>query len=625
MCGICGTTVGDADVAIRRMNAAMVHRGPDDEGVYVDPESGVGLGARRLSIIDVEGGHQPISNEDGTVWAVLNGEIYNHPGLMERLRSRGHSLSSRADTEVLVHLYEDHGPDLVHALEGMFAFAIWDAREQLLLLGRDRFGEKPLVYLRDGPDFTFASELTALRAGADGAPWELDPRALDAYFTFGYTTGVGSVVQGVEQLEPGCTLVWQRSALEPSIRRYWSPPEMPAHDGTPLFDLAQEARELLEESVRSRLLSDVPLGVFLSGGVDSTLVAALAASQGKGRLKTFTVGYDTGTFSETDPARRAAVAIGSEHHELILTQADIAARVPGYLAEVDEPIADEAFVALRALAEFARSSHVTVAVGGEGADELFGGYPRYRWLARAEHIPSWVPRRKAARIARATSRAARGDRIDRLHAVLVPVSPVERHVRWVTRGRPDLRARLYGARLVEALSVSHADRLGEVVNAPGNGSLGGSFMRLDQLRWLPDDVLVKADRATMLASLEFRTPFLSRQVAEFAASVPASTHFRGGGKYLLRRVLTEVLPKAAHGRRKVAFRTPTAEWLRGPLKPALVEQLESGALYEEGWFDRDALRAVTQEHLARVSDWSHVLWPLFSFGCWLDRFHERDS
>src|SRR5204863_2725056 len=244
---------------LKAMNAEMVHRGPDDEGVYVDDVSGVGLGARRLSIIDVEGGHQPLSNEDGSIWAVLNGEIYNHPALLERLRMRGHVLSSRSDTEVLVHLYEDYGPDLVHALEGMFAFAIWDTRERRLLLGRDRFGEKPLFYVRTADQITFASELTALRRGASDTAWDIDPRALDTYFNFGYVTGVPSVVSGVEQSEPGCTLDWRPGSV--NVSRYWSPPELPYHDETPGFELVAEAAELLEDSVRSRRIADVPLGV----------------------------------------------------------------------------------------------------------------------------------------------------------------------------------------------------------------------------------------------------------------------------------------------------------------------------------------------------------------------------
>jgi asparagine synthase (glutamine-hydrolysing) len=602
------------------MNGAMVHRGPDDEGVYLDNEAGCGLGARRLSIIDVEGGHQPLSNEDGSIWAVLNGEIYNHPALFERLRAGGHSLSSRADTEVLVHLYETYGADLVHALEGMFAFAIWDARERRLLLGRDRFGEKPLFYTREGRDITFASELTALRRGAKTSPWELDPRAIDKYLTFGYVTGVPSVISGVEHLEPGCTLEWHAGSV--LTRRYWSPPELPAQDATPRAELVQEAAALLDDSVRSRLISDVPLGVFLSGGIDSTLVAALAARHSNGLLNTFTVAYDTGHVNEAAEARRAARAICSVHHELTFSQADAAAHVPTYLGETDEPIADQAFVALRALAAFARP-HVTVAVGGEGADELFGGYPRYRWLSRAEQLPAWLPRRRSAAAAHSLAVVTGDSRAGRVHDLLEPLTPLERHVRWVTGGRAEFRERLYGPRLADRSTDRPFDGLDEIVRETRNGSVGAAFMHLDQVRWLPDDILVKADRATMRASLEFRTPFLDRRLAEFAAGVPAAAHLGEGGKYLLRQMLRKVLPEAAHGRRKVAFRTPTAEWLRGPLQPALREQLDSGAVYEEGWLRRGTLSALAAEHFEGTRDWSNVLWPVFGLGCWLEGFRGR--
>jgi asparagine synthase (glutamine-hydrolysing) len=452
--------------------------------------------------------------------------------------------------------------------------------------------------------------------------WELDPRALDAYFTFGYVTGVPSIVSGVEQLEPGCTLEWRPGSVD--ISRYWSPPELPDEDETPNSELVAEAGELLEDSVRNRLISDVPLGVFLSGGVDSTLVAALAARHSTGELNTFTVGYDTGHVDEAQEARQAARLIGAVHHELTLSQAEVAARVPGYLREADEPIADQAFVALRALASFARGQ-VTVAVGGEGADELFGGYPRYRWLSRAEQLPVWIPRRRSAAVARSLAAVAGASRAARLSEVLEPATRLERHVRWVTNRRADIRARLYGPRLADGLAARPADPLEDIVLVTGNGSVGGAFMHLDQVRWLPDDILVKADRATMRASLEFRTPFLDRRVAEFATSVPATTHLRHGGKHLLRELLKQVLPEAASRRKKVAFRTPAAEWLRGALRPAFQEQLDSCPLYDEGWFERGPVAALAAEHWQARADWSHVLWPLFGLGCWLERFRGRSA
>jgi asparagine synthase (glutamine-hydrolysing) len=614
VCGICGATSAGNGASLRTMNAAMRHRGPDDEGIYIDGETGVGLGVRRLSIIDVEGGHQPLANEDGTIWAVLNGEIYNHPALQQHLQKRGHKLASRTDTEVLVHLYEDHGPELVHALEGMFAFAIWDSRRRTLLLGRDRFGEKPLFYLERGGELTFASELTPLLRGLRHS-CEVDAAAVDAYLVFGYLPGNGSFVRGVGQLAPGSVLVWEQATRTSTTRRYWSPPRMPAHEETALFELVEETRELLEASVRTRLISDVPLGVFLSGGVDSTLVAALAAANSTRPLQTFTVGYDVGSVDEREEARRSAALIGAEHHEVVLREADVADRVPNLIRALGQPLADEAFVALAALADFARAQ-ITVAVGGEGADELFGGYPRYRWLARAERLPVLLPRAQAARVASLADRVAGSARTARIKEVLAPGTPAQRHVRWVAGSRVDIRTELYGPRLKNYLFAEPTLYGFEELATP-NGSVEAAFMRLDQMQWLPDDVLLKADRATMQASLEFRTPFLHRELAEFAASVPASLHVREGGKLLLRQVLHKVLPEAAHGRRKVAFRIPSDQWLRGPLKQELLAQLESGPLVTDGWLERRTAATLTSEHLAG-RDRSGILWPLFVLGLWLE-------
>jgi asparagine synthase (glutamine-hydrolysing) len=614
VCGICGTTSAGDAAALRTMNAAMVHRGPDDEGIYVDRETGVGLGVRRLSIIDVKGGHQPLSNEDGTVWAVLNGEIYNHPSLQEHLLERGHRLSSRTDTEVLVHLYEDHGSDLAHALEGMFAFAVWDARRRLLVLGRDRFGEKPLFYTERGGQVTFASELKPLLQGL-ASSGKLVPAAIDSYFVFGYLPGNGSFIQGVRQLAPGSLLVWDQGTRTSAVRRYWSPPRMPTRVPTPLFELVAETYQLLNASVRSRLISDVPIGVFLSGGVDSTLVAALAAANSTNPLKTFTVGYDVGSVDERRAARRSAAMLGAEHHELVLGEEDVAERVPGFIRALGQPLADEAFVALRALAGFARRD-ITVAVGGEGADELFGGYPRYRWLARSTRVPGWLPRTQAARAAGVAERFAGGGRAARVKDVLAPRSTLQRHVRWVSGPRIDCRPELYGPRLRPYVTAEPIPPTLEELGEP-NGSVEAMFMRLDQMQWLPDDVLLKADRATMQTSLEFRTPFLHRDLAEFAASIPASMHVRGGGKLLLRRVLQQVLPEASHGRRKVAFRIPSARWLRGPLRRELVEQLDSSSLYANGWLERPPVARLATEHF-EGHDRSAILWPIFVLGLWLD-------
>jgi asparagine synthase (glutamine-hydrolysing) len=579
------------------------------------------LGARRLAIIDVEGGHQPLSNEDGTVWAVLNGEIYNHSVLRERLRAKGHTFRSLTDTEVLVHLFEEYGRALVHALEGMFAFAIWDEREHSLLLARDRFGEKPLFYRRRGRELSFASELAPLLGGA-GTGADLDPCAVDAFFVYGYVPGPGTIVRGIHQLPPAHLLTWRREMIEPEVGSYWSPPTVVDRSREPIAELTAETGRLLHQSIGSRMVADVPLGVFLSGGVDSSLIATMAAHHSPLPVKTFTVGYDVGTVDESSTARRVARNVGAEHHELRLTCTDVATRVPELLRSLDQPLADQALVPLNAVAEFARST-VTTVIAGEGADELFGGYPRYRWLHRAEALDGKVPAVVAALGERAIDVLPMRDwRVRRLLDVAARRPALERHLDWVTARRRHYRDRLYGPALrSEHLNGAITDDLAKRVDAvhPGIGEL----MRLDQLQWLPDNVLMKADRASMLVGLEVRTPYLNRELAEFAATVPPLTHTAMGGKALLRRLLGTVLPGGAPRRRKTAFRVPADEWLRGPLAPLVDRQLAHGAIFDEGFFDRDEARRIATQHASGTHDWTHVLWPLLSFGVWLDGFRGR--
>ncbi len=576
---------------------------------------------RRLSIMDVEGGHQPIGNEQGTVWVVCNGEIYNHPELREELTGKGHRFATRSDTEVLVHLYEEYGEDLVHALDGMFAFALWDAPRRRLLLARDRFGEKPLFLRERGGELLFASELTALRA-ADPSLGELDPAAVDAFFVFAYVPGPGTIVRGVRQLPPGHLLSWERGSSRE--RAWFSPGAERAQPREGFASALEETRDLFHRSVRRRLISDVPLGVFLSGGVDSTLVASAAAEISSKRLQTFTVGYDTGEVSETERAAHTAGRLGSEHHEVTLGAEEVAELAPRLLAAVDQPLGDRALLPLHALSQFARP-RVTVALGGEGADELFGGYPRYRWLERARRAESAMPVAAAqtlGALARAgTRRLGRGELAARR---LAPGPLLARNVDWATAERRAVRDDLYGPRLRslarDRVVEDTALKAGEM-----DGLTVRWLMRLDQVHYLPDDVLFKTDRAGMLASLEIRTVFLERDLADFAASLDISTHLAGGGKALLRAMVPEGLLESSRRYRKTAFRVPAAEWLRGPLAGTLREQLRSGAIYADGWFDRTAAGAMVEEHLAGRRDHSDRLWPLLSLGLWVDRHVGTDA
>lgn len=610
------------------MNDRMVHRGPDDEGRYVDRGSGVALGARRLSIVDLSGGHQPLSNEDASVWVTFNGEIYNHAELRRGLRARGHEFASGTDTEVLVHLYEELGDDLVHALEGMFAFAIWDTRRSRMLVGRDRFGEKPLFYCERNGELVFASELGVLIAGLGSTP-ELDAEAVDAFFVFGYVAGPGTIMHGISQLPAGRLLTWERSAGPAAIRPYWTPPRPQPRPSEPVGMLVAEASQLLRASVRRRLVADVPIGVLLSGGVDSTVIAALAAQESPGPVATFTVGYDIGDVDESAAARETAMVLGTDHHELVLSQDEVGRDVPALLARIDQPLADQALVPLHAVSRFARAE-VKVAIGGEGADEVFGGYPRYRSFLPATRLGRAVPRFVTpAVIESLATRTPGGLRYRRAAHVLAAASAGDRQIDWITAGRRHQRDRLYGPALERRAGVEelflreHRQRL----RGPADHSLVGRLMHLDQQRWLPDDVLVKADRASMLVGLELRTPYLDRGVAEFAASVDTRAHVgRDGSKMLLRRILDELIPPAAgHRRPKIAFRTPAADWLRGPLAPTFERQLVHGAIFEQGWFGRGEVRELWRAHRDGRRDAAPVLWPLLAFGLWLDRVSGSDG
>ncbi|MDP1857956.1 MAG: asparagine synthase (glutamine-hydrolyzing) [Gemmatimonadaceae bacterium] len=615
MCGICGATLDPRGAAVAAMNAMMFHRGPDDEGTFVDP-CGLALGARRLSIIDLAGGHQPIRNEDGTVWAVLNGEIYNYPSLRGQLLDNGHELRSRTDTEVLVHLYEEHGEALVHELEGMYSFAVWDTERRRLLIARDRFGEKPLFYRSSGGRLTFASELTALQRGLESAD-AVDPVSLAAYLALGYVPGSRSMVCDVHQIPPACMLTWSSANPVAQVSRYW---RMPASSPAAAASLEEKTTELdghFAGAVRSRLVADVPVGVLLSGGVDSTLVAAYAARESTDPVRTFTVGYDHGDVDETAAARRVATTLGTEHREMVLTPSAVADQVPALLRRLDQPVADPALIALHAVCGFARE-HVTVALGGEGADEIFAGYPRYRWLALSGRIARVAPAPLRAAGARALRASPLGGRAGRLADVLGPGHIVERHVNWVTDGLASHSHEIWGAALrqMPAPFEPVADARQVIAQAGVRGTIR-AFMALDQERWLPDDVLAKADRSSMLVSLEMRTPFLSRCLAEFAASLPISMHAGPRNKHMLRSLIERALPEIG-AQPKTAFRVPLAEWLRRPLRPALEAQVARGQAFSEDWLDRRTVGVLVDQHVSGRADHARVLWSVLAFGSWLD-------
>ena len=617
------------------MTAALAARGPDGEGFHIGP--GVGLGHRRLAIIDVAGGQQPLFSEDGQLVLVANGEIFNFVALRGELERAGHRFATRSDSEVLVHGYEQWGErGLLERIEGQFAFALWDARARRLLLARDRMGEKPLFWAPlPGGGLAFASELKALKH-APGIDAGLDPKSLARYLVYEYVPAPATMLRGARKLEPG-TRLCARAGARPEVARYWDLPLIAGngdarrrrHDG------AAAAAELLAElrrSVTERLVSDVPLGVFLSGGIDSSAVAVLAAEARGGDLDTFSIGFDDPSFDETPAARQVALLVGSRHHEERLSPQVALDLLPAIGQLLDEPIGDSSIVPTHLLARFARR-HVTVAVGGDGGDELFAGYPTFQAERVARLLFDHAPPALAfagAVVGRTLSRA-------------LPVSLG--YMSWDFKLRQFLKgAGLTGAHRHQAWlgSLAPAEALAALapdVAAAAGSDLGDVIDRRmaacpaadpwDRLLYyyakgyLGDQVLTKVDRATMAASLESRAPFLDRKVIALACSIDPSLRLRGfETKHLLKRALRGLLPDSILDRKKQGFAMPIGRWLRGPLRPLLEDELGERRLREQGLFSPRPIRRLVDEHVAGKADHRKPLWTLLAFQRWQRAFAE---
>jgi asparagine synthase (glutamine-hydrolysing) len=615
VCGICGLVALDGrqvdPAGLEEMSRALRHRGPDDAGH--DVEGPVALAARRLSIIDLEHGHQPIRNEDGTIVVVQNGEIFNHDELREELQAQGHRFATRCDTEVLVHAYEEHGPAFLERLRGMFALALWDTRRRRLLLARDAFGIKPLLWREAGGVLAFASELKALER-QPGFREELDPDALEAYFATNSIPSPLSIFRGVRKLAPGHLLEWSPGSA-PEVRRWARPKPVPAAAVRTEDEdtLAHELRGVLRDSVAAHLVADVPVGVFLSGGIDSGALAALAAEQLREPLRTFSVGFEERTFDELAGAREVASRIGADHHEVVLRAADAADLLPRVVAAYDEPFGDSSMLPTFAVSELA-ARHVKVTLSGEGGDELFGGYqtyvaallaPRLGRPARAllpviERLPSSSRRVSLDYKARRFARAA-------------TLGPVERMFGFKEIFSADARADLLGpgdrADPVDRLRA----RWAETEEAEDLARL----QDLDEGVYLADDLLTKSDRASMANSLEVRVPFCDVDVAAFAHALPRPMKVRAlQTKRLLRHAVAPLLPRSVVEGPKRGFSIPAAAWLRGPLLPLAREVLSPGALRSAGLFDPTVAGRLLDEHAARRDDHSRALWGLVCFALW---------
>ena len=602
MCGICGKLHFDparpADPALlERMNDRLAHRGPDGSGAYVSGP--VALGHRRLAIIDLHTGDQPIGNEDGQVQVVFNGEIYNHRALRADLERRGHRFRTDTDTEVIVHLYEEMGDDCVTRFEGMFAFALWDARRRRLLLARDRLGIKPLYWTDTGRSLLFASELKSLLVDPE-VRVGLDPQALAAFLKHYYLPGDHTLIEGIHKLRPGHVLTVEGGRVE--MRRYWDLSFREPDHPVPFEAAADELRELLSRSVRDHLMSDVPVGVLLSGGVDSSAVLGLAARHADRPLQTFTIGFGGPDVVDERPyARLAAEHFGSEHHEAKLDAADFQAFLPSYVWHMEEPVCEPPAVALHAVARLARQSGVKVLLSGEGGDEAFGGYPDYRNLLLHERLKRLLG---PARPLLATAyRALAFGRLRGLGRYAELVQPAIRDYYFSRTASPStplnrLRATLYPPALSQLLARSGPETTArDLWDRADSSSMLGRMLYVDTMSWLPDDLLVKADKMTMATSVELRVPLLDHRVMEFAAALPARYKVQGLQlKRILRAAVAPIVPQAILQRPKAGFPVPYDRWLRHELRDYVHDTLLSADALSSAWVSRPAVAGLLEAH-----------------------------
>jgi asparagine synthase (glutamine-hydrolysing) len=618
MCGIAGfaespqsdrSSRDERRELVHRMCQVIRHRGPDDEGLLVD--DGVALGMRRLSIIDLSTGHQPIHNEDRSIWIVFNGEIYNFRELRHELEAAGHRLYTSTDTEVIVHAYEEWGNAAIGRLRGMFGLAIWDTRSRTLLLARDRIGIKPLHYAEVNGRLYFGSEIKSLLAAPD-VPRDLDLDALDHYLSFLYTPRDASIFRAVQKLPPGHLLTWRDG--EARVEQYWRLPADEPFRGSEA-DAVARLRSVLVDAVRSHLVSDVPLGAFLSGGIDSSLVVGLMAEASSARVKTFSIGFDEPAFDELDHARRVAEHFGTDHHEFVV-KPDAVAVLDGLIEHFDEPFADSSAIPTWYVSEMARR-HVTVVLSGDGGDELFGGYHRYLPHPRIVAFDRYSPpalRRVAAMAAAGLPHGARGRNFLRhvgrddqgRYLDSIRFFGSDEKAALLTR---DVRERLVGPD-PELRLASHFGRYSKLPWA-------SQMMRFDAETYLPEDVLTKVDRMSMAHSIESRVPLLDNQVIDFAASLPAAFKINNGRcKHVLKEVAATFLPRATLDRRKQGFGVPLGSWFRGNLRDLFADTLLSDSSLQRGYFQPIFVRQLVDEHLAGRRDHTLRLWQLVVFERW---------
>ena len=627
MCGIFGIAEfgnhvgspsgeGSLSSLLGAMGRALEHRGPDDDGTRVLRSSGaaVGIGMRRLSIIDVAGGRQPMTNEDGTVIVVCNGEIYNYRELREELASKGHCLRTQSDTEVIVHLYEEHGWACVTRLRGMFAFALWDARRQVLMLARDRLGIKPLFFHYDHHRAAFASEVRGLLPAFEEVP-EVSRPALLRLLLLQYVPAPDTAFVGIRKLMPGTVLLVNERGLEP--RRYWQLPTTCWNDGSRAdADIRTAVAGRLHDAVKSHLASDVPVGAFLSGGLDSASVVALMSRTGADPFSTFSVGFEgPPEFSELPYARQVAARYGTVHHELMIGPKDLMSCLSRIVGHLDEPLTDPAIVPTYLLSSLAAQS-VKVVLTGEGADELFGGYQRYAPESLADWY-RWVPPGLKTRILGWLQRSAVSRRVVQGVRALSQRSPSRRHMDWVGTFTSEELMEVAADHEEVACEEREIDQLFQPFfdGAVEPGSSLGGMLRADLSTWLPDDLLTKVDRMSMAASLEARVPYLDHPLVELVASIPAPLKIRDGvRKAVLKAAVADLVSPAILNRRKMGFEMPLASWMRGPLREFVVDHLRLEG--PPGLFNEAGVERFLDEHLRGIQDRSSQLWSVLLVKLW---------
>jgi asparagine synthase (glutamine-hydrolysing) len=624
MCGIVGIVRNDKrsvdQALVSRMCEAIRHRGPDEDGFYFNDH--VGMGMRRLSIIDLSGGQQPIPNQDRSAWIVFNGEIYNYLELRAKLEKLGHTFHTNSDTEAIVHAYDQYGTDCPNHLRGMFAFAIWDERTEELFLARDRVGKKPILYAQVNGEFIFGSEFSALLLHPSISR-DVDAEAIHHYLSFMCVPAPMTAYKAIRKLEPGHSLRLRKGEIK--LEQYWRP-DFTRKVKINEHDAGEEAIRILRDAVKVRLMSEVPLGAFLSGGIDSSAVVALMSQESSDPVKTFSIGFEEQDFSELHHARRIAEHVGADHHEFIV-RPDALEVLPLLVEHYGEPYADSSAIPTYYVARETRK-HVTVALNGDGGDESFAGYERYAAMRLAERyhrIPGLLREGVFQQaIELIPSSATRRSRIRDVKRFIEAASlpKVERYLRWVSVFNTDAKQDLYSHAFARETQNSSVKRLLDpwFVRANGTGIIDAA-LEADIMTYLPNDLLVKVDIATMAVSLEARSPFLDHHVIEFAASLPENLKLRGlTTKYLLKRVLKTLLPAENLERKKMGFGVPIGHWFRGSLQPFLRETILSDKALKRQLFKPEVVKRMVELHTRGERDHSHQLWTLLMLELWYQRF-----